>query len=363
MSELTNAGKQSCEIIWNPTDEKYTNEHIRHFQGCPTIAVTRGGRIFMGWYSGGRCEPHMENFNLIVKSDDGGETWSKPIVVIPSSMERWVQSLDIQLWIDPDGRFHVFWVQNNTHPVGQGKDGYTIDGWVFGDPRHTEWEMICENPDADELTFTEPRMLDIGFLRCKPLVTKSGRWINFNYDQMTDRYGYSISDDKGATWTRRYGAKKIATPFDEGMAYQKENGDIRMLARTSIGELAETTSHDDGLTWDETIPSGIDSPNTHFYIARTPSGRVLMINNDHRTSRCNMTVYLSEDDGVTWKYKRLIDGRNNLSYPDVEFHNGEIYLTYDRERTGAMEILFTRFTEADIMDESYSFDVKIVSKP
>lgn len=39
-----------------------------------------------------------------------------------------------------------------------------------------------------------------------------------------------------------------------------------------------------------------------------------------------------------------------------------IYLTYDRKRTGAKEILFTRFTENDIMDKSYKFDIKIVSK-
>ena len=76
-----------------------------------------------------------------------------------------------------------------------------------------------------------------------------------------------------------------------------------------------------------------------------------------------MTVYLSEDDGVTWKYKRLIDDRNNLSYPDVDFFDGKIYLTYDRERTGAKEILFLCFTEDDIMNDSYVFEPAIVSKP
>ena len=34
----------------------------------------------------------------------------------------------------------------------------------------------------------------------------SGRWIFFNYDQLTDRYGYSISDDEGKTFIRKYGA-------------------------------------------------------------------------------------------------------------------------------------------------------------
>ena len=68
---------------------------------------------------------------------------------------------------------------------------------------------------------------------------KNGTWLNFNYDQIEDRYGYSISRDKGKTFERRYGAKKLATPFDEGMAYQRKDGSIRMLARCSLGELAE----------------------------------------------------------------------------------------------------------------------------
>lgn len=358
----TNASKYPCPVLYRPTDPIYA-EHIRHYQGCPTLAVTKGGRIYLGWYSGGTREPHMENYNLLICSDDLGKTWSAPLLVIPSVKERCVHALDIQLWTDPDGALHVYWVQNDTHPVSEGIPGYTVDGYVFNDSEHSEWVIVCADPDAADPVFTEPRRLDQGFLRCKPTVLPDGAWLNFNYDQMTDRYGYSISRDKGETWTRYYGAKKIPTPFDEGMAYVKENGDIRMFARTSVGELAECVSHDNALTWDPAVCSGIDSPNTRFFVARTPSGRILLVNNDHRTDRCRMTLYLSEDDGATWKYKRCIDARGGLSYPDADFYNGEILLTYDRERTGAMEILFVRFTEEDIMDESRPIVPQIVSKP
>lgn len=88
-----------------------------------------------------------------------------------------------------------------------------------------------------------------------------------------------------------------------------------------------------------------------------------MIHNDHPTERRNMTVRLSEDDGATWKYSRLIDPRGGLSYPDADFRDGEICLSYDRGRTGDMEILFVRFTEEDIMDESRPIHINIVSKP
>ena len=371
---LDNAKNKACELIVYPQEEKYINESIRNFQGCPTIAVTKKGRIFLGWYSGGRREPHMDNFNLVVYSDDGGKTWTKPVLVIPSSLKNCIQALDIQMWINPDGELCIYWVQNNTvpHPgvtehieIKNGKPWVTVDGYDFFDFDHAMWKTVCHNPDADVLEFSKPEYMDKGFLRCKPTVLKDGRQLYFNYDQNSDRYGYSISTDGGKTHNHYYGAKQLLTCFDEAMAYEMLDGRIRMLARTEhgTGYLAESYSFDGGLTWSDAVLSDIASPNTRFFVARMPSGNILLINNDHRMDRKNMTVYLSEDDGVTWKYKRLIDDRNNLSYPDVDFFDGKIYLTYDRERTGAKEILFLCFTEDDIMNDSYVFEPAIVSKP
>ena len=114
------AKAKPCELIYEPSDPKY-DESIRSFQGCPTLAVSRGGRIFIGWYSGGTCEPHMDNYNILTFSDDGGKTFGKPYIVIPSDKERCVHALDIQLWTAPNGALWMFWVQNNTIPEGDKK--------------------------------------------------------------------------------------------------------------------------------------------------------------------------------------------------------------------------------------------------
>lgn len=360
-----------CKVLYRPTDEKYS-ESIRNFQGCPTVAVTKKGRVFLGWYSGGIREPHMENYNYLTYSDDG-VNFKNALLVIPSDADRGVHALDIQLWIAPNGALWVFWVQNNA--IKDGSDGVDMlirsqsqpmvshDGWTFPDMRHTEWCVVCDDPDADDPVFSEPRLLDIGFLRCKPLVLSSGRWLFFNYDQLNDRYGYSISDDNGVTFTRRYGAKKYLTPFDEAMAYQRKDGSIRMFARARCGELPESISYDNGENWQEATLSGIPNPSTRFFVSRTPSGRVMLVNNHHPSQRTDMTVYLSEDDGVTWKYKKCIDNRASLSYPDVDFYDGKIYLTYDRERTGAKEILLAVFTEDDIIQSDKKIEISVISKP
>ncbi|MBQ7335379.1 MAG: exo-alpha-sialidase [Clostridia bacterium] len=366
---MNNAKEKACEILYKTADEKYT-EKIRQFQGCPTVAVTPKGRIYLGWYSGGTREPHMENYNLLVYSDDQGNTWSKPLLIIPSSKERLVHALDIQLWSDPNGILHVFWVQNDTKPAPpEGIPERTPerpivahDGYLFDDMIHACWEMTCENPDDEKPIFSEPRYLGGGFLRCKPLVLKNGTLVLFNYDQTKDRYGYSISKDGGKTYERHYGGKKLSTPFDETMAYQRADGSVRMLARTHLGELAESVSFDNCESWTDGQLSGIDSPNTRFFVARTPSGRILLVNNDDREERKNMTLYLSEDEGATWKYQCCIDARSKISYPDVDFYGDQIYLTYDRERTGAKEILFTALTEEDIVAGRIP-ELRIVSKP
>ncbi len=57
-----------------------------------------------------------------------------------------------------------------------------------------------------------------GFLRCKPTFLKNGDWLLLAYDQLNYRYGYSITHDKGKTYEHHYGAEKLGTPFDEGMA-------------------------------------------------------------------------------------------------------------------------------------------------
>ena len=111
------------------------------------------------------------------------------------------------------------------------------------------------------------------------------------------------------------------------------------------------------------IYMGWYSGGTRFFVSRTPSGNVLLVVNDDEKSRKNLTALLSDDDGKTWKYKCLIDSRNDISYPDVDFYNGKIYLTYDRERTGCKEILFLTFTEQEIIDGKIKNPVTIVSKP
>jgi hypothetical protein len=126
-----------------------------------------------------------------------------------------------------------------------------------------------------------------------------------------------------------------------------------MVARTSKG-LMQSFSSDGGRTWDAPAPPGIAHPVARFHLRRLASGRLLLVKHgdriDRHEGRSQLTAWLSEDDGATWKGGLMLDERKGVSYPDgFQAPDGAIYISYDRNRSTDGEILFAKFTEEDIL--------------
>ena len=349
--------------VLNLNPGKEFDENNRFWQGCPTIARTRGGRLYAGWYAGGTREPSLYNYNVLVKSDDNGRTWSRPVLVIPSLKDDIICCIDIQLFIDPSDRLWMFWTQRDFH-------------YEFTDERHlSTLAAVCDDPDAGELKFSEPVFVTPGFLRCQPTVLNDGRWMLCAYDFREGDYHYSVSNDAGASWERRTGARRCcARNFDEPMILERRDGSLWFLARTAVGVgfLAEAESFDGGASWGESRLTDIADPSARFFLRRLKSGRVLLVKNDSRgqlrtmKERHHMTAFLSEDDGRSWCGSMVIDPGDS-SYPDaVGDDDGNIYLVHDRGRFSFREIVISRFTEKDILagrlTEHSSFVNQIISK-
>ena len=130
--------------------KKYYTEN-RIWQGISSIEVTDKGRIFVTFYSGGTKEG-IGNYSMIIVSDDGGETFSEPILVAYEDNHR---HFDPCLWIDPDGRL---WFTYTKFP----DDGL--------------YAVICDNPDGDEIIFGEEFFIAHDVMMNKPIVLKSGEW-------------------------------------------------------------------------------------------------------------------------------------------------------------------------------------------
>jgi len=338
-------------LITNPIDLKPFYAVNRQWQGIPGIERTESGRLFASFYSGGDTEC-MGNFAAVVMSDDGGKNFSEPIAV--AYMGEDARAFDSTLWIDPLGRLWFIWS-------------------VMPESR-VEF-AICNDPDAETLRWEPVRMLGYDIMLNKPIVTSGGDWLfpvavwanglftgeAGGSDGMHETGAHVIlSRDQGKTF------EKIGTVvakdrwFDEHMLIEKNNGDIEMYIRTRYG-VGKSISSDGGRTWSEACDSGFGGPNSRFYIGRLRSGRILLVNHYAFEGRNTLTAMLSDDDGLTFPYKLLIDGRSNVSYPDVsEGSDGYLYIVYDHERGAkynrkldysnhAREILIAKITEEDIL--------------
>ena len=71
---------------------------------------------------------------------------------------------------------------------------------------------------------------------------------------------------------------------------------------------------------------------------------------DAHAGRVQLSAWLSEDDGITWKGRLVLDKRKGISYPDgFQAPDGTIYISYDRNCATDGEILMARFSEKDIL--------------
>jgi hypothetical protein len=329
-----------------------------------TIGITRtpGGRLWACWVAGA---DGPQAFFVLATSDDDGETWSKPCLVIDAQSARLPMYRSIlvgNLWTDPNGKLWLFFNQSMMQ----------FDG------RSGVWAATCENPDEATPRWSAPRRLWHGFTLNKPTVLSTGEWllpISLNcsggfgpfqgaFKDLDPLRGANVfaSTDQGETWHRRGHVVFPNPDWDEHMFIERKDGTLWMLARTTKG-IMQSVSSDQGQTWSlPTEPPGIQQPVARFHVRRLASGRLLLVKHGDTvdtfaktgagwgTERNRLKAFLSEDDGRTWKGGLMLDERPGVSYPDgFQAPDGTLYISYDRNRATDGEILLARFTETDIL--------------
>jgi hypothetical protein len=313
---------------------------LRMWQGVPGIERSAKGRLWATWYTGPLSEGSEGNHTVLVTSDDDGRTWSNPVAVYDPGQFFGGNTGDPHLWVDPKGQLWWFVYRNMRI-----KDPNGI---------RSMWGFRMVDAESAKPQFHPPVFAGFGVGLNKPTALADGAWIrpidNFN-SKDPERTLYYVSRDQGRSFTflSKLGIKDVS--FSEHMAVERKDGSVWMLARTTYG-IAQAESFDHGKTWVNERPFTKEfGVNTRFFLRKLKSGALLLVVNDIPRGRSHLTAMLSEDDGKTWPYKLLLDGRKSVSYPDgTEGANGFLYITYDcgRYTKGEQEILFAKITEADI---------------
>ncbi len=183
-------------------------------------------------------------------------------------------------------------------------------------------------------------------MRTHPLTLPNGRIILPVY---SDGYNLSMaaySDDGGKTWhTSRpmvgFGPNQpsiIRRNDGTLIAYFRDDGSAPMRVLISV-------SKDNGESWSYAVDTDIPNPSSSLEVIRLKDGRWLMVFNDTEDTRSRLAAALSDDEGVTWKWKKhLEDGKGSYSYPSViQSADGLIHVTYSYVSNGKESIKHISF--------------------
>ncbi len=335
------------KVIPNPGGTADYNRAARTCTGVPSLAVSRGGRLWAAWFSGTTPGSIIERcpraYVVVSTSGDGGRTWKEVLAIDPDGPGP-LKAYDPHPWIDPDGRLWVFF----TLPY----------------PLHKHaWAITAEDGDQASPAWSPPRPVFEGVLLNKPTVLANGDWLFPTYARRPHNMAAilaHVSCDEG----RSFAVKgQCEASWDLGpsepMAVERRDGSLWMLVRTVKG-IGETVSTDGGATWSPLEVPAIRHTASRFFIGRLHSGNLLLVKHlgidedplsaGKGRQRRDLTAFISKDDGRTWSGGLVLDDRVGCSYPDAQqVADGTIYVCWDFMRSRDQEVWMTTFREEDVL--------------
>lgn len=338
-------GKSEITMVDETTDlnvklSKDTNEDYnpssRQWNGI-TTSVSYGDNLFVSWYTGGTKEPHDDNYIPVAASDDYGETWKDPFMVIdPINGTKVVLPI---FFVNGKGELFIY------YSVLPGSIMYGV-------------KLINADGPLDKITYEGPFKVSDRTVFVKPTILSDGSIIYATGD--ADGYtGIYKSTDDGYSYTKISTIKsKYVKPektYSEASIVEKADGSLWMLSRLEKGYdggIEQSVSYDKGLTWTESsggLEHPLQGPGSRTGFVKLKSGALMFVTNDNLNARDKMTAFLSQDDGKTWPYSILID-RYTSAYPEVyQAPDGKILISYDKGRYTENSIRLTILTEEDII--------------
>lgn len=167
--------------------------------------------------------------------------------------------------------------------------------------------------------------------RIKPLLLPGERIVlplysdGFNFSLM------AVSDDDGHTW--KPGSPLAGRGPIQPALVRKKDGTLAAYLRDSGDaptRVQYSESGDQGQSWTPAVKT--DIPNTASVEALVlQNGLWVLINNDTDRGRARLSLYVSDDEGKTWKWKHLLENREtgSYSYPAlIQGADGRIHITY-----------------------------------
>ena len=364
-----------AELIF-PTDPK-------HNHGSSIVELPNGD-LLACWFHGTGERGADDVVIQGARKRKGASAWSQPFVMADTPN---LPDCNPVLFLDPQKTLWLFWiaVQDNewggsllkyrtsTHYKKAGAPQWDWQDVIHCRPQKLDTlvpayldkmaEQYKDEFAKDDIQKEVPEIkallkkklpIRLGWMtRLHPVMLSNNRIMLGLYSDVFECSLAAFTEDWGKNWTFSepiLGLANIQPAF-----VQKKNGELVAMMRDNsfINRIRLSESKDGGMTWTEARNMDIPNPGSSLDCIPLKSGNWALVCNDTEEGRHKMTVYLSEDEGATWKWKRRLEdfekGKGSGAYPCViQTKDGLIHCSYSfkDEAIKGSTIKHVRFSEA-----------------
>ncbi len=342
-----------------------------------SVVETPDGDLLACWYYG---VGERKDDTLIIRGArkrKGQTVWDTPFLMADSQD---LPDCNPMMFIDPANKLWLFWVavQDNEWGAALLKYRTSTDYSGPGAPRW-DWQEVahCRPRNFEEQWFAfadaHKQEMDyyeetaapartklarrLGWMtRAQPIMLSEKRMLVGLYSDVFHCSLAMATEDSGTTW--QFSDPILGIGCIQPAFALKKNGDVVAYMRdySPAHRIQTAVSKDGGVTWSEATLMDIPNPGSSVECITLANGNWLLVCNDPESGkeRNQLTVYLSDDEGATWKWRRSLEtDAMQASYPSViQAKDGTMYCTYtyylgrNAEGRKMRTIKWVRFDEA-----------------
>lgn len=314
---------------------------------APGLLELPDGDLLCCWFAGS-WEGSADVSIAVARLAAGSSQWEEPVIVSddPTRSEQ-----NPSLFLAPNGEVWLIYTAQVAHKPDMPGD---LDLQGTAEIRRKISRDGGRTWGPTEALFARPG----SFCRQSIQILSNGRWIfsNFLCAQDGSRLGndrtvLQLSDDEGRTW------RTVEMPDSRGRVHgnvlEVAPGRLVCLLRSRAADhIYRSVSTDNGETWSAPQPTELRNNNASISALILQSGAMAVVYNDvafnddpGRTvwpdQRCPVTVAISEDGGLTWPWRRIVEHGEGFTGPWNDINNRRYeYPTMMQSRDGALHIAY-----------------------
>lgn len=335
-----------CLVTISPThgaensvtlDVEPTKENPRNSEGA--FVTLNSGRLlfyYTQFYGGAGDESPARIVEI--HSNDRGQTWSEPRVVIENIGGNNVMS--VSLLRLKSGKLALFYLLKNSWQDCRPYVRFSTDeAATWSEPK-----LVVDAPGYFVLNNDRVVQLESGRL-VVPVAFHRSRGNDPHSSKSFDSRAIAMwyySDDEGQTWKESATWWALAVPTGTGLQepglVELGDGTLLSWARTDKGSQYAFTSVDRGNTWTPPAATGLKSPVSPASIKRVPnSNDLLAVYNDHSGQfafpvgkRTPLVTAFSSDGGKNWMHRKVVEGAPDgwYCYTAIHFIDDAVLFAY-----------------------------------